>query len=759
MAKNSTTLQDEDGDFSDWVEIYNSSTSAVDLNGYGLSDDEAEPYKWVFPTTVLQPNEFLLVFCSDKDRNSGPIYHTNFKLSGSDEIALTNNLGSLLDEKELTTSVHDISEGYVVDGVGSMAEFYESTPGASNLNGRLHNSLTSTHESGFYTSSFNLNIAGSEPHEIRFTTNGSEPTLSNPIWSGSVEVVNRSSETNSISTIPTNASNLSENIIWEEPSSNVFKGTVFRFRSFESGMPTSHTLSQSFFVHQFGAYRYSLAVVSIITDSLSLFDYDSGIYVPGATHDANPNGGGVWGTGNYKLSGDEWERRAHIQLFDDDGALELAQDVGIRIHGSGSSSMPQKSLRIYAREKYGEKDINHQVFQGVETDQFDVLLLRNMGQDFRSGVAQDVLAHKLISGMHQAKLGFRPVIVFINGEYWGIQNIRERFDKHFLAQFHELDKDSIDIIGSYYGGFSVGDNEAFFELYDFMDANVLSAQSNYDFAASKMDIEDFMDNTLTRIYLGCYDWPGNNMKMWRPREVTGKFKWLLLDNDGCLGNYSHNSIEHATEPNNPGWPNPPESTLFLRKLLENDGFKQQFIGRMVELLNTVFDKDAAGTKLTELYDYYAPEYEEHDERWLMLEGSQTLQENYENIMNVIRLRPCYVRQHFIDHFNLAESEFPFECDSSALYLGLNNTDITGGMSIYPNPNSGNFKVRVQDVNSGNLVVQIYDLTGRQVYYETDIEEKSGEIEVSANRLASGIYTLSVKSGTQTFTKKLALQPN
>jgi hypothetical protein len=128
-------------------------------------------------------------------------------------------------------------------------------------------------------------------------------------------------------------------------------------------------------------------------------------------------------------------------------------------------------------------------------------------------------------------------------------------------------------------------------------------------------------------------------------------------------------------------------------------------------------------------------------------------------MNVIRLRPCYVRQHFIDHFNLAESEFPFECDSSALYLGLNNTDITGGMSIYPNPNSGNFKVRVQDVSSGNLVVQIYDLTGRQVYYETDIEEKSGEIEVSANRLASGIYTLSVKSGTQTFTKKLALQPN
>ena len=162
-----------------------------------------------------------------------------------------------------------------------------------------------------------------------------------------------------------------------------------------------------------------MPVVSIISDSLCLFDYDSGIYVPGLNHDQNPTAGGVWGSGNYHLSGDDWERKAHVEFFSDSGQLELSQRVGIRIHGSGSRAYPQKSLRLYARKKYGESKFEFEAFPGIEKDEFDVLVLRNFGQDFVTGVAQDALASRLIKNLNQASLAYRGAITFINGEYWG----------------------------------------------------------------------------------------------------------------------------------------------------------------------------------------------------------------------------------------------------------------------------------------------------------------------------------------------------
>ncbi|MDP6908323.1 MAG: CotH kinase family protein, partial [Flavobacteriales bacterium] len=236
---------------------------------------------------------------------------------------------------------------------------------------------------------------------------------------------------------------------------------MLRLRSFEAGQPSSHTLNLSFFIHPSLGNRYSVSVVSIITDSLNLFSYDTGIYVPGITHDNNPQGGGAWGTGNFHESGQIWERTCHMQLFDESGDLQLSQDLGMRIHGTGSRGLPQKSLRFYAREQYGENKIEQEIFPELDEDAFDVLVMRNMGQDYKTGVAQDVLANEVIKPLDQARLAYRPVVAFVNGEYWGIHNLRERFDKHFISQFHELDKDSIDMIESYYGDVSIGDALAF----------------------------------------------------------------------------------------------------------------------------------------------------------------------------------------------------------------------------------------------------------------------------------------------------------
>jgi hypothetical protein len=759
MVDNSTVLEDEDGDFSDWVEIYNGGSTPINLVGYGLSDDENDPDKWEFESNVIQPNEFLIVFCSDKDRTFGSELHTNFKLSGSDELILTNPQGSILDEKDLESSAFDVSMGYVVDGGGQTAEFFKSTPRNTNLSGIIRNKINPSREAGFYSDAFYLKAMGSEGHAIRFTLDGSNPTLVDPLWPDSLEIIDQSPHPNSISTIPTTADNLYAAILWEEPVSNLFKGTVVKLRSFEAGESSSHVQNLSYFIHPEGAERYSLPVVSLITDSLNLFQYDTGIYIPGYHHDIDPNGGHeVWGSGNYREKGEEWERDCHFQLFNNAGDLEVSQDVGIRIHGAGSTSYPQKSVRIYAKEKYGETKIERQLFPDSETDEFDVVVLRNMGQDFITGVAQDVLANQIARPLNQATLHFRPVITFVNGEYWGIQNLRERFDKHFLAQFHDSHKDSIDIIDSYGGGVDVGSNQAFLDLYNLLDNNDISIQSNYEDVASKMEIEDYIDNMLIRVYMGCYDWPGNNSKMWRERSADGKFRWLLLDNDGCLGNASYNSLEHATEPNGPGWPNPPQSTLFLRRLLENDDFKQQFISRMAELLNTSFDKNLVGYELSDLYEFYNGEYSEHQDRWSPLAEEATLEDNYTGIMEVLRVRACFVREHFMDYFSLSESEFPYTCDSSALYLNTNEiADVTDELLVFPVPNNGSFTAVFPQTMTGKLEVELYDLSGKLIFAEKAYRKNGNQLPVVTNGISPGVYTLRVSSETETHYAKLVIQ--
>lgn len=749
MSKNSTVVGDEDGHYPDWVEIYNAGANSVDLTGYGISDDARYPFKWVFPQKTLGPNEFLVVFCSDKNRISEP-FHTNFKLSGSEDIVLTNNLGYTLSSRHIGSSVFDISEGAGVDGDTEIIEFYQSTPGFTNANGVAHNQISLSHEPGFYYEEFELDLSNPHNHQIRFTTDGSEPDLSSNVWSGSFTLEDRSEEPSSISSIPTTAPNLLGHVLWEEPIGNVFKGTAIRFRSFFAGTPSSHVISGSFFVHPNAELRYSLAVISILTDSLSLFEYDSGIYVPGATYAADPNGGGDLGTGNYHQRGANWERRAHVQLINEQGEIELSQDVGIRIHGAGSRIFPQKSLRIYAREEYGETTIDHEVFPALDEDDFKILLLRNTGQDFTFGMPQDILANELAKELNQATLAFRPVVVFINGEYWGIQNLRERYDHHYLEQFHQLPEDSIDIIENYYGVATKGDGEAFDELYQFLESNDLSIQSNFDYADSKMDMEDFIDNTLIRMYMGCYDWPGNNVRMWRERSATGKFRWLLLDSDVCMGNELFNSLEHATTPDHDGWPNPPESTLFLRKLLENDGFKQRFISRMSELLSTVFSRDNVESELTRLYDIYAPEYNEHNDRWRALPAGQTLEDNYEKLMEVARLRPCYVRQHFMEYFQLSKAEFSFECDSAKYPDPIS-------LLLYPNPNSGSFSLMVPDAFPRIDEVTVIDLSGKLLYKRSTFNEGENLITLSTDHIPSGIYLVNVAAGNVRWNEKLVIQ--
>ena len=185
LSANESGLVDEDGDFEDWIEIYNAGAQSVNLLDYGLSDDEDEPFKWTFPSLSLEPGDFLIVFASDKDRKGSEL-HANFKIKASGEtLTLTNNQGNRLDLLPETSLEDDQSFGHQPDGSGDLFFFSEPTPGASNTSDGVPSQLeppTFSLEPGFYSESITLEFNHTSDVILRYTTDGSEPTEDSPIY-------------------------------------------------------------------------------------------------------------------------------------------------------------------------------------------------------------------------------------------------------------------------------------------------------------------------------------------------------------------------------------------------------------------------------------------------------------------------------------------------------------------------------------------------------------------------------------------------
>ncbi len=701
MSSNSTTISDEDGDYEDWIEVFYSGDEPLNLEGLGISDDYDQPFRWVFPDTTIYPGEYMLLWASNKDRAvPGSELHTNFAISASgEEVILTHPDGTRIDELPPTEIATDISIGRQPDGTGNWYYFTEPTPGRTNdtegFAGQLEPPIFS-HKSGFYRESFELNLEHSDSDvTFYYTLDGSEPTKESGIFDGPVLITGRTSEPNNYASIPTNFIS-SGTRVWLEPKENLNKATIIRVKAVKPGR-LSAVASKTFFVFPEGEQFYSLPVVSIVTDSLNLFGHDNGIYVPGVNHED-----GDHGTGNYYQRGIEWERPAFIQFFEENGELGFQQNMGIRIHGGWTRRLPQKSLRLYARNIHSESRFNYPIFTDQEYDNYNRLILRNSGQDFSYTMFMDAAAQSLIRHFNVDTQAYRPVIVFLNGEYWGIQNFRERYDRHYLERVYGVDPDNIDLL-THWNTVVEGSNARYNAMYNFIRDNDLSIRENFNYVNTLMDIDNFLDYYSAQIYYGNFDWPQNNIDFWRldvpydyeaPAGHDGRWRWLLYDVDYSLGHSTHDGtdadLDLIARLKRDHW-----STLIFRNLLENDQFRTDFINRISDHLNTAFTTERVSSVIDSLRQPLEPEIDEHIARWRN-HGSR---ENWENRVNRMydyaADRPGYLRQHMHDHFELGD-DITLTVDvssGSGGYVQVNSIDIhssTPGINNSTYPWSGEY---------------------------------------------------------------------
>ncbi len=711
LASNSAINADEDGNFEDWIEIYNEGGSAVNLRGYKLTDNLSIPDKWTFPETSIFPGQYLVIWASGKDRaQPGQPLHTNFRISADGEpVIFSSPDGEIIDQVDEVRHQTNISWGRLPNGTETFSYLTQPTPGYAN-EGPGYTSLLQplefSHTDGYYSTGFNLTITSPDAGTtIRYTLDGSEPTQDSPVYTIPITIAARNGQSNTISMIPTNNNSQTGPPYfegWQPPVGEVFKINVVRAKAFHPTAPPERVYTASYIVNNKAAARYTLPVFSLATDNKNLFDDETGIYVHG-NHQ------------NYFQ--DEWERPAHLTLLTKAGDVAFKEDLGIRLHGNTTRSRPRKSFRIVMRGEYGSSWLNYQLFPDKKTDMYKRFILRNSGNDWDFTIFRDGVFQYLAKNLNVETQYYQPAILFINGEYWGIHNIRDKYDDRYIFAKYGIEENEMTILSdnsAYRWGNEQG-KAHYDNMVNFIRNNNLANTSNYNQVKERMDVESFIDFQLTHIFVKNTDWPGNNVLYWRYNREgfspangvrDGRWRWMILDTDfgfdlpftyvpGLGEGPSHNTLAFATAPSGPFWPNPEWSTLMLRKLLENTEFRNKFINRYCDLLNTTFRQAHVISAIDSIAGLLAPEMEEHINRWRRPASIQVWNDNVQVLRTFARQRPASQFQHMQQKFGLSGTS-TLTVDVSAAshgYVTVNTIDVrpaTMGVSKNPYPWSGTY---------------------------------------------------------------------
>ncbi|PHR35215.1 MAG: hypothetical protein COA38_02680 [Fluviicola sp.] len=724
MSANDATFLDEDGDFSDWVELYNPTSATINIQNYSLSDQFFDIEKWSFPSVSIPPNGFLVVFLSGKDRSTvGNELHANFKLNASGEyLVLSNVQGTVVDHLLPVSLDKDHSYGRLPDGSNTIGFLTEPTPFSTNSSADFIRFIDFSHNQGFYSSSFDLDMSCSD--SIYYTLDGSLPTPQSILFESPIYIT--ANTVNKLSLIPTTPNN------FEPPQSNLNQGIVVRAQPFKNEVPSGPVHNRTYFTQP---YDYTFEVLSIVIDSLCLFDQDTGIYVPGVHFDPlNPD----W-SGNYYQRGIDWERACSVSLFDKNGDEAFSQDMGVRISGNKSRILTQKSLRFYMRDDYGKSSVSYPFFPLRDYQELKRFVARSTFTSWynRNTLFKDELIHAVV---HLKEMDLdvqmaRPVILYINGEYWGIHTIKERQDEHYLNSIYGIDKDSLDIID---GNLSVNIGSAadFSELLDFVELNDLSDPENYAHVTEHIDIDNFIDYYIVETYFGNMDWPVNNMRLWRPQTAGGKWRFLLYDLDAVIGDVYWDPFERLDTLTD-------DQSFLFKNLLLNETFKNEFICRYEYHLATAFHPDLMKAFIYQFKETYAPELPKHILRWSYPNSMSEWDESCEYLKTFLEDRPSHIRSYLINYFDLDDFE-----DLGCPLEG------TSGISIYPNPADDQSYLQLNNLELIGGTVSIFDTKGT-LMSEASVDYMTQHLQVMD--LKSGLYIVYVRKNNIIRTAKLLLK--
>jgi len=574
MASNSTIIADNEGQFEDWIEIYNASSVSINLADYYLTDDPNNLTKWKIPNTssaqtTINANGYLILWL-DNDPEQGA-HHVDFKLSaGGEYIALVAKDGtSLLDSTSFGEQTTNISYGRKTDGIGSFS-FLNPTPNAAN-NGssvaEISESPEFTIESGYYSGILTVGITATAGAEIRYATGGSVPTSTSTLYSSPI---------------------------------SIDSSTVIRVIAIESGKQESEIVTNTYLFEE----QHTIPVVSFVMEPDSLFDYDKGMYVIGDSAETTRiypfQGANFWEDFQYPL---------HIEYMNKFGIPEFEFMAEAEIAGNFSRGFLKKSFTINNNDRFGLGEIEYPLFPENDYDRYDGFTLR-AGAEERSRLLNELIRTINLDWNHKnAMQSYTSVILYINGKYWGIYNLYERKNDDFVESRYGFN--DIDMIKDY-DDVTDGDEIAYQELIDNFNDESLQGAAFFNYAESVLDFDSFTDHWIYQIYTSHGD--PNNVRYWRPRQENGKWHFISHDFDWWenlgetdLNNYV-SSLKDFINGSTGGY-------KILGRMLENQTYLEIFLNRMADLLNTSFKPEYMKTVIDSIDAAINPEIDRDIARW------------------------------------------------------------------------------------------------------------------------------------------------
>jgi len=600
MYSNGRTWVDDDGDYPDWIELKNMSDKPLDLEGCHLTDNPGQVTKWTFPSVTMKPGALLVIFTSGKNRtDTDRELHTNFSLSRKEFVLLTAPDGKIIEKTLLSESLpEESSQGF--DVTGKWTFFPIPSPLRENREGIAQKlpEMKFSHEPGIYEKTIELamTIKNGEG-EIHYTLDGKDPVWESPLYKESLQLD---------------------------------KSRVIKARVFSGENNFGPVLCGSWFI----GIKHNLPVISLISDKDDLFDREKGILVKGnyAQKDFPYLGANFW---------QDWEKKTRIEMYNTEGGREFSQTGGLKIFGAFSRGMDQKSLQVIFRRDYGESRLKYPLFPGYDRYSYKSIVLRTSGQDaFRTKI-RDALTARLASAIGMDTQEYRPVVLYLNGRYWGLYNIREKMDKYTLAWKNRLgNPDNIDLIQANRTVMD-GDYDRYSTLLRFIRKNPLSKEENYKLIQTMINLDNYMDYLIVQTYVGNVD--SGNIRFWREKNDSALWEWIVFDTDYSYYKYKDDSISFWFNPKGTGYNNL-FSTELTNSLLKNKQFRTAFRKRYKERLDGPLSAETVIAGVNDMTALIKDEMPAQVKRW-QLNGGKSVEKQWEDIRKFARRRPIYIMRY------------------------------------------------------------------------------------------------------------------
>lgn len=581
-CSNVNGILDAYGQREDWVELFNTSGSPVSLSGYYLSDDKYQPTKWMIPAGVtIGANAKLMVFCNDRGTFFGGQLHTSFKLTQTkgEYFVIANPSGSILDSTKLFITQANHSYGRVTDGANTWGVFSTPTPNAANSNafaGYATKPVFSV-APGFYNTAQTVSLSSPDINvQIRYTTDGSQPTAASPLYSAPINISNT---------------------------------TVVRAVAYSSNPQVlpSFTETNTYLINE----NTTMNVISV-----------SGDYGQLVTGWGGPPPGPLG-------------HNTAFEFFNKNKQFKFEFEGVWRRHGHDSWAYDQRGFRVYTKDQFGyDWAMKYKFFNTSPRDTFQEIILKAAASDNYPGNSghpschiRDAFAHTL-ADKFDLEVDFRryePTIVFVNGQYWGVYEIREKVETDYMEYYYNQTKNKVDHL-SYWGGLQIreGSDTGWVNLYNFIMNNSMTTQANYDHVTNYLNVKSFIEYFILNTWLVNTDWLNWNTMWWRGRRGAGvKWRYALWDMDNILNlGQNYTGVGTPTYQNDPCNPfdlfqnnSNIKHTDMLVRLMQNPTFDALYRSTFIDMLNGPLNCAYMLPHFDSLINIIQPEMQRHITRW------------------------------------------------------------------------------------------------------------------------------------------------